>query len=45
MYLKTTEAVTRPLVEFDQLRWQKVKHADGATHAACRVAAAGSRGA
>ena len=25
MYLQTTEAVTRPLVELDQLRWQRVK--------------------
>jgi Cu(I)/Ag(I) efflux system membrane protein CusA/SilA len=31
MYLKTTEAVTRPLVELDQLRWQRVKDADGST--------------
>ena len=29
MYLKETNAVTRPLVEFDQLRWQKVKKSDG----------------
>ena len=32
MYLKETNAVTRPLVEFDQLRWQKVKQADGSVH-------------
>lgn len=31
MYVKTTEAVTRPLVELDQLRWQRVKHPDGTT--------------
>ncbi|MDP1752174.1 MAG: efflux RND transporter permease subunit, partial [Reyranella sp.] len=31
MHLKTTEPVTRPLVEFGRLRWQRVKHADGAT--------------
>jgi hypothetical protein len=31
MHVETTEAVTRPLVEFDQLRWQRVKHADGTT--------------
>lgn len=29
MYLRSTNDVTRPLVEFDQLRWQRVKHADG----------------
>ncbi len=43
MYLKTTDAVTRPLVELDQLRWQRVKHADGSTSPAHRMAAAGSR--
>ena len=32
MYLKETEDVTRPIVEFDQLRWQTVKHADSSTH-------------
>ena len=32
MYLKETNDVTRPLVEFDQLRWQKVKRADGSVH-------------
>ncbi len=31
MHVKTTEPMTRPLVEFGQLRWQRVKHADGAT--------------
>src|SRR4030095_16081848 len=32
MYLKETNEVTRPLVEFDQLRWQRVRHADGSVH-------------
>ena len=32
MSLKETNDVTRPLVEFDQVRWQKVKRADGSTH-------------
>jgi copper/silver efflux system protein len=32
MYLNETNEVTRPLVEFDQLRWQKVKRADGSVH-------------
>ncbi len=32
MSLKATNDVARPLVEFDQVRWQKVKHADGSTH-------------
>ncbi len=31
MHVKTAEPVTRPLVEFGQLRWQRVKRADGAT--------------
>src|SRR4030095_6851355 len=32
MYLKETNDVTRPLVEFGQLRWQKVKRADVSMH-------------
>ena len=32
MSLKATNNVARPLVEFDQVRWQKVKRADGSTH-------------
>ena len=32
MYRKPTADVTRPLVELDQLRWQKVKRADGSVH-------------
>lgn len=32
MSLKATNDVARPLVEFDQVRWQKVKHTDGSTH-------------
>jgi copper/silver efflux system protein len=32
MSLKETNDVTRPLVEFDQVRWQKVQRADGSTH-------------
>ncbi len=32
MSLKETDDVTRPLVEFDQVRWQKVKQADGSTY-------------
>ncbi len=32
MHVKETAEVTRPLVEFDQLRWQQVKHADGSIH-------------
>lgn len=32
MSQKATNDVTRPLVEFDQVRWQKVKSADGSTH-------------
>jgi Cu(I)/Ag(I) efflux system membrane protein CusA/SilA len=32
MSLKATNDVARPLVEFDQVRWQKVKRADGSTH-------------
>ncbi len=32
MYLPETNSVTRPLVEFDQLRWQKVRRADGSVH-------------
>jgi Cu(I)/Ag(I) efflux system membrane protein CusA/SilA len=30
MHLSTTAAVTRPLVELDQLRWQRLRQADGA---------------
>jgi Cu(I)/Ag(I) efflux system membrane protein CusA/SilA len=29
MYRKATDRVTRPLIELDQLRWQRTKHADG----------------
>ena len=32
MALKATDDVTRPIVEFDQLRWQNVKRADKSTH-------------
>lgn len=32
MSLKATNDVARPLVEFDQVRWQKVKRGDGSTH-------------
>jgi Cu(I)/Ag(I) efflux system membrane protein CusA/SilA len=32
MYMKETDNVIRPLVEFGQVRWQKVKHTDGSTH-------------
>ncbi len=32
MNLKETDDLIRPLVEFNQLRWQTVKHADGSTH-------------
>jgi len=32
MYVKETNDVIRPLVEFDQLRWQRVRHADGPVH-------------
>jgi Cu(I)/Ag(I) efflux system membrane protein CusA/SilA len=32
MSLKATNDLARPLVEFDQVRWQKVKRADGSTH-------------
>lgn len=31
MYRKTSDEVTRPLVELDQLRWQKLEQADGHT--------------
>src|SRR5688500_4048862 len=32
MSAKETDAVKRPIVEFDQVRWLTVKHADGTTH-------------
>ena len=32
MSLKETLVVARPLVEFDQVRWQKVQRADGSEH-------------
>ena len=32
MYLQATNDVARPLVEFDQLRWQRVKRGDGSVH-------------
>ncbi len=32
MYRKPTDDVTRPLVELDQLRWQRVKRANGSVH-------------
>ena len=32
MSLKETDDVTRPLVEFDQLRWRRLMHADSSTH-------------
>jgi len=32
MYRKQDEEVMRPLVEFDQLRWQKVQEPDGSWH-------------
>jgi len=32
MSLKETDDVTRPLVEFDQVRWLTVKHTDGSSH-------------
>lgn len=32
MSLKETDDVTRPLVEFDHVRWQQVKRADGSTY-------------
>jgi len=31
MYRQESEQVTRPLVEFDQLRWQQVRESDGST--------------
>jgi len=32
MYLKADADVTRPLIELDQLRWQRVQRSDGSTH-------------
>jgi Cu(I)/Ag(I) efflux system membrane protein CusA/SilA len=36
MYLPTNANVTRPLVEFDHLRWQTVTRRDGSTHGRMR---------
>ncbi len=35
MYASETQDVTRPLVEFDQLRWQRVKRGDGSVERRC----------
>ncbi len=32
MYLKNTADIRRPIIEFDQLRWQRLKQDDGSVH-------------